>query len=295
MFMGTIILLVVMLGLTGVAAHLIFLYNKTGAFFDSNGVRLHYVEAGQGTPVILVHGFGMNLATNWMFPRMFQKLSRRYRVIALDNRGHGKSGKPHDPALYGLEMVEDIVRLMDHLGIEKAHVVGASMGGFITLKLALTHPERLLSAAPCLAGWAANPEEELKVIYGLSDDLEQGRGVTRLLKWLQVPEKPLPGPVVWFLNLTTCLFNDTKAFSSLMRGMPALVATEDEARSNLVPCLAIVGANDHMKVFAEQMAGVVPNLELLVIPQRDHFTAFASRKVLPALVSFMDRHTPKHL
>ncbi len=87
-------------------------------------------------------------------PRVFQRLSRRYRVIALDNRGHGKSDKPYDPAQYGLELVDDVVRLMDHLGIAKAHVVGYSLGGFITLKLALRHPERLLSAAPCGAGWS---------------------------------------------------------------------------------------------------------------------------------------------
>ena len=78
---------------------------------------------------------------NWKLPRVFQKLSKRYRVIALDNRGHGKSDKPYDPAQYGLELVDDVVRLMDHLGIAKAHVVGYSLGGFITLKLALRHPE----------------------------------------------------------------------------------------------------------------------------------------------------------
>ena len=287
-----VVLLVVLLGLTGVATYLYTLFCKTGAFFEVNGVRLHYVEAGQGTPVILVHGLAFNHAAEWKLPRVFQKLSKRYRVIALDNRGHGKSDKPYDPAQYGLELVDDVVRLMDHLGIAKAHVVGYSLGGFITLKLALRHPERLLSAAPCGAGWTANPAEELKLLYSLSEDLEQGRGITALLKWLQPPGKRLPLPVLWFANFMICSLNNTKALSCLLRNVPALVATESEVRGNVVPCLAIVGGNDHIKVLAEQMAGVMPNLELLVIPGCDHHTTPMSRKTVPALLAFLDRHTP---
>ena len=287
-----VIWLVALLASVGVATYLCTLFWKKGAFFEANGVRLHYVEAGHGTPVILVHGLGANHVGNWMLPRVFQRLARRYRVIALDNRGHGKSDKPYDPAQYGLELVEDVVRLMDHLGIAKAHVVGYSLGGFITLKLALRHPERLLSAAPCGAGWSANPAEELKLLYSLSDDLEQGRGIMALLKWLQAPKKALPTPALWFINRMTCLLNDIKALSCLLRNSPALVATESEVRGNVVPCLAVVGGNDHMEVFAQQMAAAMPNLELLVIPGCDHFTTLLSRKITPALMTFLDRHTP---
>jgi pimeloyl-ACP methyl ester carboxylesterase len=283
---------VLALVLIGVATRFYQLFCKTGKFFLANGVRLHYVEAGQGTPVILVHGMAFNHAAEWKLPRVFQRLSRRYRVIALDNRGHGKSDKPYDPAKYGLELVDDVVRLMDHLGIAKAHVVGYSLGGFITLKLALRHPGRLLSAAPCGAGWAANPTEELKFLYTLSEDFEQGRGITALLKWLQPPGKPLPFLVLWVGNFVTCLFNDMKALSCLLRDAPALLATESEVRGNVVPCLSIVGANDHMKVFAEQMAGVMPNLELVVIPGCDHHTTPMNRKTVPTLMAFLDRHTP---
>ena len=290
--MNCIILLVILLGLAGIATYLYTLYCRKGAFFEVNGVRLHYIEAGKGTPVILVHGLASEHVGNWMLPRVFQRLSKRYRVIALDNRGHGKSDRPHDPMQYGLEMVDDVVRLMDHLGIAKAHVVGYSLGGFITLKLALKHPQRLLSAAPCGAGWTANPVEELKLLYSLSEDLAQGRGITALLKWLQVLQKPLPIPALWLVNLITCWFNDMKALSCLLRKVPVLVATESEVRSNVVPCLAIVGGNDHMKLFAQQLAGAMPNLELLIIPGRDHITTLLSRKLVPALMVFLDRHTP---
>ena len=235
MSVNFIILLVILLGVIGLATYLYTLFFRKGAFFEVNGVRLHYVEAGQGTPVILVHGLACDHVPNWMLPRVFQKLSRRYRVIALDIRGHGKSDKPHDPAQYGLELVDDVVRLMDHLGIAKAHVVGYSLGGFITLKLALRHPERLLSAAPCGAGWSANPAEELKLLFSLSEDVEQGRGLTVLLNWLQALKKPLPGPVLWFMHHLTSLFNDMKAISCLLRNTPALVATESRGPKQRCP------------------------------------------------------------
>jgi pimeloyl-ACP methyl ester carboxylesterase len=207
MVWGCVILLVFVLIVVGAAGYLYAVYKTKGAFFDANGLRLHYVEAGTGTPVILVHGLAINLAGNWMFPRVFQNLAKRYRVIALDNRGHGRSDKPYDPAQYGLELVEDIVRLMDHLGLAKAHVVGYSLGGFITLRLALTHPERLLSAAPCGAGWTRDPAGELRLMSDLADDLDQGRGIARLIRWLQAPEKPLPAPLVWFMDFMMRSFN----------------------------------------------------------------------------------------
>jgi pimeloyl-ACP methyl ester carboxylesterase len=292
MSLNVVILLVILLGLTSAAAYLYTLFYKKGAFFQVNGIRLHYVEAGQGTPVILVHGLACDHVPNWMLPRVFQRLSRKYRVIALDNRGHGKSDKPYEPAQYGLELVDDVVRLMDHLGIAKAHVVGYSLGGFITLKLALRHPSRLLSAAPCGAGWSANPAEELKLLFSLSEDVEQGRGLTALLNWLQALKKPLPTPVLWFMHRLTSSFNDMKAISCLLRNSPALVATETEIRSNRVPCLAIVGGDDRMRLFAEQMACAMPKLELLILPRCDHFTTLVSRKMVPALMAFLDRHTP---
>src|SRR5579883_1762190 len=95
--------------------------------FDSNGVKIHYTVEGKGEPVLLIHGFAANADFNWRQPGVIKALAENYKVIALDNRGHGQSGKPHDIAKYGEEMAEDAVRLLDHLGIKKAHIVGYSM------------------------------------------------------------------------------------------------------------------------------------------------------------------------
>jgi len=114
-------------------------------FFDSNGVTIRYVEQGNGEPVVLLHGMGSSLET-WVTRGVLQNLARDYRVIAFDARGHGRSGKPHDPKQYGREMALDTVRLLDHLDIRRAHVVGYSMGGFLTSQLLTLHPDRFLTA-----------------------------------------------------------------------------------------------------------------------------------------------------
>lgn len=109
-------------------------------FFDSAGVRIRYVEEGRGEPVVLVHGYTSDIEGQWIETGVSPALSRHHRVIAFDARGHGKSGKPHDPRAYGPEMARDVVRLLDHLGIAKAHVVGYSMGAHIVAQLLTLHP-----------------------------------------------------------------------------------------------------------------------------------------------------------
>jgi pimeloyl-ACP methyl ester carboxylesterase len=121
--------------------------------FDSAGVRIHYTVQGSGEPVILIHGLYASAQKNWGFPGVIADLSQHYRVIALDCRGHGDSGKPTNEGDYGVKMVEDVVRLMDHLHLASANIVGYSMGGMIALKLAATHPDRVHSAILGGMGW----------------------------------------------------------------------------------------------------------------------------------------------
>ena len=116
--------------------------------FDSDGLNIAYLDEGEGDPILLIHGFASNVRTNWIGPgwvTMFKQAGRR--VIALDNRGHGDSDKPHDPDYYDAAlMAEDARRLLDHLEIEKADVMGYSMGARITAFLSINHPDRVRSA-----------------------------------------------------------------------------------------------------------------------------------------------------
>jgi len=158
-------------------------------FFDSAGVRIHYRVEGKGEPVLLIHGFAANIEVNWGKPGILEALARSYQVIAIDNRGHGQSDKPHEAEAYRGQMAEDVIRLMDHLKIRQAQVVGYSMGGFIALKLLDTHPERLRSAVVGGAGW--NPAAVATfqpMVDKLAESLEQGQGLGPLAAMLAPAE-----------------------------------------------------------------------------------------------------------
>ena len=147
--------------------------------FDSNGVKIRYVTAGAGEAVVLIHGWmadssmwGRDSSGN---TRLNTKNMDGFRLIALDCRGHGQSDKPHDPAEYGQEMAADVVRLLDHLGIEAAHLLGYSSGAFIAGWVAANHPGRVLSVvyagqAPLVAGANAAGTSEVDIFAKAVDE-----------------------------------------------------------------------------------------------------------------------------
>ena len=159
--------------------------------FLSNGVNIDYITEGEGEPVVLIHGGGSTAAMSWVQPGIFGNLSKHYHVIALDNRGHGRSDKPYEIEKYGPEMVEDVIRLLDHLQIEKVHIVGYSMGGFITEKLVVTHPERVVCAVVGGAGWS-RAEDDHTTIESFAKSLESGNGIAPLMKALTPPGPSRP-------------------------------------------------------------------------------------------------------
>ena len=259
--------------------------------FDSNGVKIHYLVEGKGQPVVLVHGFTVNIQKQWAAPGILKALAKDYRVIALDNRGHGKSGKPHDPKKYGIEMVEDVVRLLDHLKIEKAHVVGYSMGAMIASKLLVTHPDRLLSVT--LGGAAGIREGAVPPFFGLlADSLEKGKGFGLLIEALTPPGKPRPTPEqIEQVNRWIQAGNDVKALAAVVRGFKGLVVANARLKSNRVPTLALVGADDPLKKGVDDLEGQLTNLRIVVIAGTDHMTAPAHPQFVRALKAFLDRHS----
>src|SRR6201993_3359429 len=116
--------------------------------FPHAGMEIAFIDEGEGEPIVLVHGFASNKEVNWVAPGWITTLTRAgRRAIALDNRGHGASDKLYDPAAYhSAIMAEDVRALLDHLTIERADVMGYSMGARITAFLAVNHPARVRSA-----------------------------------------------------------------------------------------------------------------------------------------------------
>jgi len=112
-----------------------------------DGVEIAFFDQGEGEPIVLVHGFASTKEVNWIAPGWVPTLTGAgRRVIALDNRGHGASGKLYDPAAYhSAVMAEDVRALIDHLGLSRADVMGYSMGARISAFLALAHPDRVRS------------------------------------------------------------------------------------------------------------------------------------------------------
>ena len=116
--------------------------------FHNGAVEIAYLDEGEGDPILLVHGFASTKNVNWVYPTWVSELKKNgRRVIALDNRGHGDSAKLYDPAEYEIgTMAGDVIALMDHLKIERADIMGYSLGSRMTAVLARSQPQRLRSA-----------------------------------------------------------------------------------------------------------------------------------------------------
>jgi pimeloyl-ACP methyl ester carboxylesterase len=256
--------------------------------FDSDDVRLQYVVLGSGPAVVLVHGFAISAGMNWLAPGIADTLAKRFTVIVPDLRGHGASDKPHDPAAYGATFVDDLVRLLDHLRIQRAHVVGYSMGAAITLKLLTSHPDRVISAVLGGGGWqppdAAPPAFLLEWLQGLD---RAASGAITVAEVIRRPEWPALTPgIVALLNQ-----NDPRALAAVLRGLAGLAVAEPALRASAVPVLAVVGETDRdARAGVERLAGVMPTVEVSIVPGADHVSAIGHPLLLQAIAQFLDSH-----
>jgi pimeloyl-ACP methyl ester carboxylesterase len=263
------------------------------SYFDSNGVKIHYIVEGEGEPVVLIHGFTADIDMQWRMPGIISKLKQDYQVVALDNRGHGKSGKPHDPKQYGPEMVNDVIRLLDHLKIEKANIVGYSMGGFMTNYLVNNHPDRCVTATLGGAGWSKANDERTEFMTLLADSLEQGKGMGPLIEQLTPANRPKPNAQeIEFINQMIMTRNDPKALAACIRGLRNVTVTANQLKANQVPALCLIGSDDPLKIGVDELQPVMANLKVEVIEGADHMTAFTSPKFIGDLEDFLGAHSP---
>jgi pimeloyl-ACP methyl ester carboxylesterase len=255
--------------------------------FDSKGVKIHFRILGQGEPVLLIHGFTGSLES---WTGITTEWAKSYFVVSLDCRGHGKSGKPYDPKQYGAEMAEDVVRLMDHLRIPKAHVIGYSMGAMITGKLIASHPDRLLSATLGGAAGMRETDAAIKLSVPTAEALDKGEGIKPILVYLTPPGKPAPtDEQIKQINQFLVASNDVKALAAVMRGFNGLAVTDAQMKANKIPTLAIVGTADplitQVKSWQGKMGGLRPIVE---IEGADHGTASQQPKFAKSLTQFLE-------
>jgi pimeloyl-ACP methyl ester carboxylesterase len=260
-------------------------------FLDSDGVRIRFVDRGprDADPIVLIHGGFMDLDRQWVESGVMDDLDDAHRVVAPDLRGHGKSDKPHEAEAYGSAMVEDVIRLLDHLEISRAHVLSYSMGGRIAFKLVADHPDRVLSAI--IGGTDGEPltEEFLGVLETTAISLEESGSTQPVIEYFN-SNGSLADEDIEQIVETLGSHNDPLALAAVLRGFPGFQTDRSRLERNSVPCVAIIGENDPNRANLETTAGYMPQLEVVVIDDADHMTTFGDPAFLIAVRAFLARH-----
>ena len=245
--------------------------------FTHDGVTIDYLDEGgrADEPIVLVHGFASNKEVNWVWPGWVTTLTRdARRVIALDNRGHGRSTKLYEPAEYdtGL-MAGDVRALLDHLGLERADLMGYSMGARITAFLALEHPERVRSA----------------ILGGLGIRLVDGVGLSpNIADALLAPSRDdVTDPTgLTFRAFAEQTKSDMRALAACIRGSRQTL-TREEVAAIQAPVLVAVGTKDDVAGSAAALAALIPGARALDIPDRDHMLAVGDRAYKTGAIEFL--------
>jgi pimeloyl-ACP methyl ester carboxylesterase len=244
-------------------------------FFDSGGVRIRYVERGAGAPVVLVHGFTASIERGWIETGMVDNLARDHRVIALDLRGHGKSGKPHEPAAYD-QIGTDIISLLDYLKIERSHAVGYSLGGIILAKLLTTHPQRFTSVVLGGAAYRRSQSAEAdQAADAAAREIEAGIYRALVVSTAPTDEPPPDEHAILSRSREISQGSDLRAHAALMRSRRPLVVTDGEIAKVRVPTLAVVGSADPALPRVKAMQKRWPGLEVEVVAEATHPTVHA--------------------
>jgi pimeloyl-ACP methyl ester carboxylesterase len=252
---------------------------RTDNYFEaSDGIRIHYWEMGRGTPVVLIHGYRQS-GQLWLDNGVADALGRNHRVMVVDARGHGLSDKPHDPLKYGPQMTEDVIELLDHLKIDKAHIHGFSMGGFMVTHLLTRHPARFLTAS---YGGSGIREVDPKWITKVPPDAE-GTHPHEAAAWQALRDNPVL---------------DREA----VEAAAAYPLREGGERGQLdltqvrIPVLAINGEYDGFHAKTHRMERELADFTNVMLAGHSHLSAiepgYIPAQYIEALVQFIAEHDP---
>lgn len=246
--------------------------------FLSDNIEIAYEMHGAGDPVLLIHGFGSSGKVNWIDTGWVATLEEAgYQPITMDNRGHGASRKLYDPQLYfAHDMALDAKRLLDHLEIARAPVIGFSMGARIAAFLALNHPERVSAAV--WGGMGRNLitglEDSEEIIEALTaDTLSEVKGATGRTFRIFAEHTGADRAA-----LAACMVSSREPMS------------EAQVRAITVPVLVAVGSDDEMAGPPEALTALLQHGEAFTIPRRDHMRSTGDPKFKAAALEFLARH-----
>jgi pimeloyl-ACP methyl ester carboxylesterase len=284
--------------------------------FDSNGTKIRYVSEGTGEAIVLIHGW-MSDSSFWgrdLRGETKLKSAPGFRAIAIDCRGHGQSDKPHEVEKYGNEMAADVVRLLAHLKIEKAHLVGYSSGAFIVGKVAAMQPERVLSIvyagqAPLLiAPKSVEPESvepkpvaeptpavkaEPSEVEIFAAAVEAGRDLGEYLIAVTPADKPKLTPAQ--AKVLAKMFyggKDLRAFVAAGRSFPQLAVAVEDLQRCQAPTLFLHGSEEsaHLKEMVASCRERLGHGRIEVVPGGDHITTPGNPEFGRILMDFLKAH-----
>lgn len=241
---------------------------KSG-YASVNGIQLYYATAGEGEPVVLLHG---GLANSDYWGQQVAALAQHHKVIVVDSRGHGRSTRDSRPYSYDL-MSDDVVALLDHLKINKADIVGWSDGGIIGIDLAIRHPtrvNRIFSFAPNTKTSGVKPDTEKNPVF--ASYIERAGNEYRKLS--KTPDQ----------------YDAFVEQISHMWGTQPNWSDEDLKKIN-TPVLIVDGDHDEaiVREHLEYIANTIPNAGLLILPNTSHFAFIqAPKEFNEAILNFID-------
>jgi pimeloyl-ACP methyl ester carboxylesterase len=250
--------------------------------FSNHGVRLAFIDerpasGDRGEPILLIHGFASTHAVNWVFPQWVKTLTGAgRRVVAYDNRGHGRSEKFYDPSAYAMrEMAEDARALLDHLHIEVADVMGYSMGARIAAFLAKAHGSRLRSM----------------ILGGLGQHLVDRGGLPdTIAEAMEAPSlAALTDPMqLMFRGFAEATKSDLKALAACARGASQPLS-ESEAGKIDLPVLIAVGTKDDIAGDPHRLAALFKTARAVDIAGRDHNRAVGDKVYKGSVLEFLEQ------
>ncbi len=243
-----------------------------------DGTPLAFERHGKGPPVLMIHGFGSSRLQNWKSTGWYGGLTEAgFSIVAMDCRGHGDSGKPHDPDMYGHErMVEDAIAVMNAAGLSDSFVLGYSMGGFIGLRLLASHPARVRKLAVAGVGE-----------HYLEDRVTSPKARAVLAEALLTEEiDSITDPRArMFRTFADQSGKDRIALAACMRAMsPHLPVATLAALAR--PILVVDGEMDDTAGRAEPLAKLFADGKAVTIPGRDHMSAVGDRRTRQAGIDF---------
>lgn len=258
----------------------------------TDGVRIYVEDAGSGTAVLFVHEFAGD-HRSWE-PQM-RSFSRRFRSITYAARGYPPSDVPEDVAAYSQgHAVSDAITVLDHLGIDRAHVVGLSMGGFTALHLGLRHPDRARSVVAAGVGYGAHPDarDTFRAEAEAIASAFEAEGPSFAARYAEGPARVQfqnKDPRGWEEFAGRLAEHSALGSANTMRGVqrerPSLYDLREELAAMTVPTLLLVGDEDEGCLDANLMLKrTIPSAALAVLPRTGHASNLEEPELFERLV-----------